>query len=141
MIAVDTNVLVRHLVGDDLAQARTAAALFAEAEERGESVFISTVVLVETAWVLTSVLHLQKPELTALLQRLVSETGSAGGVGRLVVEHEDAVREAIQDFTIGRAGFADYLIGRLAQAAGATTTYTFDRAAAAAPTFKPLRRA
>ena len=45
LIAVDTNVLVRLLTGDDPAQAARAAALFAQ-----EHVFIPKSVLLETAW-------------------------------------------------------------------------------------------
>ena len=47
MIAVDTNVLVRLLTGDDPAQTRRAADLFAQ-----ESILIPKTVLLETEWVL-----------------------------------------------------------------------------------------
>ena len=49
MIAVDTNVLVRLLTGDDPAQARAARALFSS-----ERIWIAKTVLLETAWVLRS---------------------------------------------------------------------------------------
>lgn len=140
MIAVDTNVLVRYLVHDDPNQTPIATALFADAAERGEQIYVSTVVLAEVVWVLTSVLRIAKQDLTAVLERLLSAAEEGGGSVPLVVEHGEAVRRALTDYTSGRADFADYLIGRLAQASGATTTYTFDRAAAAAPTFKLLRR-
>ena len=47
MHAVDTNVVVRLLVGDDDAQSKRAASLF-----RTESILISTSVALETEWAL-----------------------------------------------------------------------------------------
>lgn len=49
MVAVDTNVLVRLLTGDDPAQARAARALFSR-----ERIWLAKTVLLETAWVLRS---------------------------------------------------------------------------------------
>ena len=49
MVAVDTNVLVRLLTGDDARQAAAARALF-----ESESIWIGKTVLLETAWVLRS---------------------------------------------------------------------------------------
>ena len=51
MAASDTNVLVRLLVADDPAQTQRALA-YPEARRR---LWLSTVVLVETVWILTSV--------------------------------------------------------------------------------------
>ena len=47
MIAVDTNVLVRLLTGDDPAQTQRSVELFAQ-----ESILIPKTVLLETEWVL-----------------------------------------------------------------------------------------
>ncbi len=53
MIALDTNVLVRHLYQrDDPGQSRAASRVVAGAIAAGETVFISAVVLAETALVL-----------------------------------------------------------------------------------------
>jgi predicted nucleic-acid-binding protein len=49
MIAVDTNVLVRLLTGDEISQATAARSLFTS-----ESVWIAKTVLLETDWVLRS---------------------------------------------------------------------------------------
>ncbi len=49
MIAVDTNVLVRLLTGDDPEQEAASRALFAR-----QSIWIAKTVLLETAWVLRS---------------------------------------------------------------------------------------
>jgi len=49
MVAVDTNILVRFLVRDDVKQAARAASLI-----RDDKIWISKTVLLETEWVLGS---------------------------------------------------------------------------------------
>jgi len=45
----------------------------------------------------------------------------------LLVENENVVRTAINDYKIGSADFSDYLIVNNNQQSGCTKTYTFDR--------------
>ena len=52
MIAVDTNVVVRLLTGDDREQAASAQSLFDR-----ETIWIAKTVLLETEWVLRSLFH------------------------------------------------------------------------------------
>jgi predicted nucleic-acid-binding protein len=47
MLAVDTNVMVRYLTGDDAEQFAKASALI-----RDEDIYVGTTVLLETEWVL-----------------------------------------------------------------------------------------
>ena len=52
MKALDTNILVRFLIQDDEPQSKTVFDLFSNAERQKESFFISTLVVLETIWVL-----------------------------------------------------------------------------------------
>jgi predicted nucleic-acid-binding protein len=52
--AADTNVLVRLLVSDDLAQQRAVVARLAAVEGAGDGVLVPSIVLVEMCWVLES---------------------------------------------------------------------------------------
>lgn len=54
MVAVDTNVLVRLLTGDDARQTKRAAALF-----KKEPIFIPKTVLLGTEWVLRRLYRLE----------------------------------------------------------------------------------
>jgi predicted nucleic-acid-binding protein len=63
MIAVDTNVLVRVVMGDDAPQ--TAASL--RVLQGGEPVLLLNSVLLETAWVLKSVYEVPPDEIAAVL--------------------------------------------------------------------------
>ncbi|HEO70445.1 MAG TPA: PIN domain-containing protein [Candidatus Hydrogenedentes bacterium] len=52
MKALDTNVVVRFLVCDDAAMTARARKVFERARDTGEPVLISSLVLLETLWVL-----------------------------------------------------------------------------------------
>ncbi len=83
MIAVDTNVVVRLLVGDDPKQSRAASALFEH-----EVVWISRTVLLETAWVLDSVYGIEDRQVAATLGGLL-------GLEQVKVEDGEGVRLAL----------------------------------------------
>jgi len=70
MIAIDTNVLLRYLLGDDEPQAVKAAMLITGKE----LVLITDVLLVETIWTLKGKKYqLKKSELAAVIQALFKE--------------------------------------------------------------------
>lgn len=121
MIAVDTNVLVRLVVADDPQQAALARRLIEEAIAEGTTCYLSTPVLCELEWVLVSRYRVSRIEIAAVLKRLLDNTAFA-------FEDRNVLLQALAAYRQSRAGFADHLIGAKAQAFGATTTYTFDRA-------------
>ena len=67
MIAVDTNVVVRLLTGDDARQTERASALF-----RTDEVWLSKSVILETEWVLRSLYHFRGRQLSAAMLALTS---------------------------------------------------------------------
>lgn len=67
-LAVDTNVMVRYLVGDDPQQSAQAAA----AIEGADTVFISIIVLCETVWVLSRSYGHSRAEIAGILRRLIT---------------------------------------------------------------------
>ena len=66
MVAVDTNVLVRLLTGDNPAQFKASAQLFAT-----EEIFITDTVLLETEWVLRAAYELTPKDVVAAFRRLL----------------------------------------------------------------------
>jgi predicted nucleic-acid-binding protein len=133
MIAVDTNVLVRLIVADDPRQAALARHLIEEAITEGINCFVSTPVLCELEWVLGSRYRVPRAEFAAVLKRLLDQA-------IFVFEDRGVLLQALATYRQGRAQFADYLIGAKAQAAGATTTWTFDRALRTSAGFSILDR-
>jgi predicted nucleic-acid-binding protein len=123
VIGLDTNVLVRYLVQDDLVQSAKANQLIEEAVLQKKTIWIALVSLCETVWVLTKCYKLSKLEVTTILQQLLCTT-------QIKIENEKVARLALSDFESHKGvGFADCLIGRQNLENGCEFTYTFDRAA------------
>jgi predicted nucleic-acid-binding protein len=111
MVAVDTNVLVRFLVRDDAKQAARAASLM-----RGNEIWISKTVLLETEWVLRSLYVFSTPSLVLALRALA-------GLQNVLLEDELAVARALDWFGDGM-DLADAL--HLASCGNAQQFATFD---------------
>lgn len=111
MIAVDTNVLVRLLTGDDPAQTKRAAEFFAR-----ESIFIPKTVLLETEWVLRYSYELPPPVILAAFHNIL-------GLPQVTAEDSAALVEALARYE-GGMDFADAL--HLASVRDADAFATFD---------------
>ncbi len=122
MIGLDTNVLVRFIVSDDVAQSAVATKIIESlsAESPG---FIPLVVVAELVWVLQFSYECDKTEIVTVLERLLRSS-------ELLVEDADIVDQALREYRTSRADFADCLIERCAHAAGCQHTLTFDKRAA-----------
>ncbi len=131
MSGLDTNVLIRYVVGDDEKQAREAAACIRAIAASGKSCFISCIVLCEFVWVLESAYAYEKGEIASVLEKLLMTK-------QFEIQAKDIVRQAVHDYKTGAGDFADYLIGRFNQDKGCDITYTFDRALKKCPLFSVL---
>ncbi len=120
MIALDTNVLVRFLVEDDAAQCARAAAVVEEAVAADRKIFLSDLVLAETAWVLSRAYKFPQPQILETLDILLSTRNVA-------VESPDRARRALRLAGQSGVGFADALIVVRSRELGCGTLYTFDR--------------
>ena len=111
MLAVDTNVVVRYLVGDHPDQSERARALFREAQ-----VWVSSTVLLETAWVLGKT-YGYKPHQIAWALRLL------GGLPTVTLQNPDQMARAL--------GWLEHLdpadAMHLAQAVDAEAFVSFDQ--------------
>jgi predicted nucleic-acid-binding protein len=122
MTGLDTNVLVRYIVRDDLAQTERVDTLLLEFTPETPG-FISLVALAELSWVLRSYYRMPKAELIVCLERLVNSRN-------LVLEGDAAIRQALVKYASARCDFTDCLIERLGFLGGCTRTFTFDTSAA-----------
>ena len=112
MRAVDTNIVVRYLTGDDQAQASRAKAVL----DAGQ-VFVSTTVLLESEWVLRSAYGFATDEIAAALRALA-------GLPGLFVENPSLLAEALHGVERGM-DFADAL--HLGASSSCDAFLTFDR--------------
>ncbi len=127
MIAIDTNVLLRHLLQDDAQQARRAARLLRE----HRPVLLTDIVLAETLWTLAGKKYrLAHSDIVAVLEGLFDDPA-------LVFENRMTVwraKEAYARQVVERFGFSDALIiykaGQLSRERGEqlVAVYSFDKA-------------
>lgn len=117
MRAVDTNVLVRYLTGDDLVQAAKARRVVED-----QTVFVPLTVLLETEWVLRSVYGFGASEVTAALRGLA-------GLPTIALEQVAVAARALEWAAQG-IDFADAL--HLAAAEAHDGLVSFDQALARA---------
>lgn len=122
MIGIDANVLARFLLRDDPAQFDLAHDLLIQRCNTDTPGFVSVIVLCELVWVLKG-RRVDKASLIAVLDDLLSAP-------QLRFEAEVQVFDALDQWRINNADFADILLALTARDYGCDTTYTFDRKAA-----------
>ena len=131
MRALDSNVLLRYLVGDDPRQTATAERIIEKCRQTDEPLFITVLVLCETIWVLDRIYRQSRVQITDAVESLLL-------TDLFRFEHDRFVRRAFDRFRESKADFSDYLISEVAAAAGCRDTVTFDRALKGSPGFTLL---
>ena len=121
MIGLDTNVLVRYIMQDDVRQSPLAT-LLVESLSPQMPGFVALVTIVELAWVLSSAYQLDRSEIVEAFEALLRTK-------ELIVDQAETVWKALRVFQGTNADFADCLIVRSASTAGCEKTMTFDRGA------------
>ena len=116
-VSLDTNVLLRLVIGDDEAQQRTAA----ETLERAELVAISVQALCEFVWVLDRSYRVARPDISASIRRILDM--------RNVVANRPTIEAGLAVLDAG-GDFADGVIAFDGQWLGGETFVSFDRKAA-----------
>lgn len=119
MISLDTNVLIRYLVRDDVEQAEAARDLLEglTPDDRG---FICREVTTEVVWVLERSYKFNREQIAdVLLEMLATDS--------LDFEVAEDVTQAAESYGRGGADFADHMILQAAIRSGAMPIYTFDR--------------
>ncbi len=111
MHAIDTNVLVRLLTGDDAEQTKRVAALF-----KKETIFIPKTVLLETEWVLRRLYRLDSGVVVSAFRKL-------SGLSNVEIEQPLVITQALQWCKAGM-DFADAL--HLASSQTSSKFATFD---------------
>ena len=115
MRAVDTNVLVRLITGDDARQAASAERFIAK------GAWVPVLALAEAMWVLSSVYKVSSKDMAAAIEMLLNHR-------ELVLQEPETVGGALELFRARPTlGFSDCLILQLARKAGHLPLGTFDR--------------
>src|SRR5262245_6136899 len=115
MRVVDTNVLVRLVTRDDAKQVARAEAFVKV------GAWVSHLVLVEMAWVLSAVYNLKPKQIALAIEMLLHHA-------QLTVQDSDVVEAALEHYrTRSILGFSDCLVLESARKAGHLPLGTFDR--------------
>lgn len=115
MRAVDTNVIVRLLVRDDVRQAETADRFIQD------GAWVPLLALAETTWVLECVYQRTPRQIAQAVEMLTRHE-------RLTLQDEDAIIAALESYRARPSlGFSDCLMLELARKTGHLPLGTFDR--------------
>jgi predicted nucleic-acid-binding protein len=121
VIGLDTNVLVRYIMQDDVKQSALATRIV-ESLTADSPGFVPLVAIVELAWVLSSAYQLSRSQLIEAFEALLRTK-------ELVVERGETVWKGLRLLQRSGGDFADCLIVCSAESAGCAKTMTFDRGA------------
>ncbi len=122
MKAIDTNILIRFLIGDDELQAKKVYTIFKKAESEKKELFVPLLVILEMVWVLESVYDIPRAEILDSINDLLA----------MPIFKFDQL-STLQQFTHSAQGnkidLSDLLIAHSTKANGCETVITFDKKA------------
>ena len=122
MIGIDTNMLVRFLVGDDTRQANKVYKLFKKAEEEKTEFFVPSLVVLELIWVLESAYDIDRSNIIDTISQLVL-------MPIFQFENLSAIQKFVVEAQESKFDLSDLLIAQTADANGCETVFTFDKKA------------
>ena len=120
MIGLDTNVLVRFLVGDDAEQSRAARRLIESRCTAESPCWINRIVLCELVWVLEGAYGYDREAIAEVLEHLLH-------TAELEFDDVETVWKALRAYRDRGLDFADALIVLGNLKAGCEETFTFDK--------------
>jgi predicted nucleic-acid-binding protein len=123
MPSLDTSVLVRWLLDDEPAQAKSVSELFEASRANQTRLFVPYTVTLELEWVLRSRYQLDKAAVLSALNGLLETQ-------EIDFQAEAALEQAIHRYRLGSAEFADCLHAGVSSAADRAPLLTFDAKAA-----------
>lgn len=130
MKGLDTNVLVRFIVGDDEAQAKRAGRYIERHCSAESPCYLNRVVLCELAWVLDRAYGYSREEIGMAFENILR-------TAEFQVENSAAAWAAWRVYRDG-GDFADALIARTNRDNGCEVTGTFDADASKSDGFEPV---
>ena len=132
MKGIDTNVLIRYLVQDDVKQSSISTKFIEQNCSVDNPGHISHIVLCETAWVLEANYDQSSGSIAHIFEQLLQ-------VSQLDVYEPAIIWRALNDYKKSNADFADHLLARVNEANHCDVTTTFDKKASKQPGFELLK--
>jgi predicted nucleic-acid-binding protein len=123
MKAIDANILIRFLTGDDPAQAEMVYALFKKAESEKTVLFVPLLIVLEMIWVLESVYEVSRAEILDAISDLLL-------MPVLKFDQHAILQQLIRSAHGNTLVLSDLLIAHAAQTSGCDKVITLDKKAA-----------
>ena len=122
MKGVDTNILIRFLIGDDEQQARKVYNVFKKTELDKNELFVPLLVILELIWVLESVYEISRTDILDSVSDLLL-------MPILKFENQSVLQQFIISAQGNRYDLSDLLIAHSAKIQGCETVLAFDKKA------------
>jgi len=122
MKAVDTNILIRFLTGDDEVQAKKVYSIFKNAELEKQELFVPLLVILEMIWVLESVYEISRSDILDAIKDLLL-------MPVFKFEQLLAIQQFIYSAGSNTHDLSDLLIAYSAKVNNCESVITFDRKA------------
>lgn len=130
MRAIDTNILIRFLVGDDEIQTKIVYKIFKKAEAEKNELFVPLLVVLEMIWVLESVYEIQRTEILNSINDLLL-------IPILKFEQQPVLQQLVYSAKGNTFDLSDLLIAHSAKMNGCEAVVTFDKKASDFSLFEP----
>ena len=122
MKGIDTNILIRFLVGDDKQQTKIVYNIFKKIESDKDELFVPLLVILELIWVLESVYEISKTEILDSISELLL-------MPILKFEHQSVLQQFTNAGQSNKYDLSDLLIAHSAKMQGCEKVITFDKKA------------
>ena len=122
MVGVDTNILIRFLVGDDEKQANKVYKLFKGIEDDKDELFVPILVILELIWVLESVYEIIRSDILDSVSQLIL-------MPIFKFENFTVIQKFIFEAQQSKFDLSDLLIAHSANINGCEVILTFDKKA------------
>ncbi|MCP5005679.1 MAG: type II toxin-antitoxin system VapC family toxin [Planctomycetes bacterium] len=117
---IDTNLLVRYLVEDDLQKAKAVDNLLNKAGKNEIRIYVPSIVVAELVWVLESFYKMSRIEISELLEAILSTPG-------IEVTEKPIIAAALKQYRTKNRDFIDTWISEFAIDRDIKTVYTFNK--------------
>ena len=116
---IDTSALLRFLVKDDPAKAKAVEKLLKESKDKGITLYVLPVTILEIVWVTEKVYRLSRKSIRELVEAILNTP-------ELKCPLEHVFRQALITYEAQRIKFADAVMGHWGLEEGLSTVYTYD---------------
>ena len=122
MKAIDTNILIRFLIGDDELQAKKVYTIFKNAESEKKALFVPLLVVLEMIWILESVYEISRSEILDSISDILL-------MPILKFDQQPALQQLVHSAQGNKYDLSDLLIAHSAAVNGCEAVITFDKKA------------